>query len=77
MLGRGGLPMAPPSKRAEAEELFVRVRAGERVNDYETVRLRKDGTLVAVSIWEGRRRSLRRRRRRRGSDHLIRPPRSG
>jgi PAS domain S-box-containing protein len=50
ILGRGGLPMAPPSKRAEAEDLFARVRAGEWVNDYETVRLRKDGTLVAVSI---------------------------
>jgi PAS domain S-box-containing protein len=50
MLDRGGLPMAPPSKRAEAEELFERVRAGESVNDHETVRLRKDGTLVAVSI---------------------------
>ena len=50
MLGRGGLPMAPPSKRAEAEELFERVLAGESVNDYETVRLREDGTLVAVSI---------------------------
>jgi PAS domain S-box-containing protein len=50
MLNRGGLPMAPPSHRAEAEELFARVRAGEWVNDYETVRLRKDGTLVDVSI---------------------------
>ena len=50
MLGRGGLPMAPPSKRAESEELFERVKAGEPVNDYETVRERKDGTLVAVSI---------------------------
>ena len=50
MLGRGGLPMAPPSKRAESEDLFARVRAGEWVNDYETVRQRKDGTLVAVSI---------------------------
>jgi PAS domain S-box-containing protein len=50
MLGRGGLPMAPPSKRAEAEDLFARVLAGESVNDRETVRLRKDGTLVAVSI---------------------------
>jgi PAS domain S-box-containing protein len=50
MLGRGGLPMAPPSKRAESEELFARVRAGEWVNDYETVRQRKDGTLVDVSI---------------------------
>jgi PAS domain S-box-containing protein len=50
MLGRGGLPMAPASKRAESEELFVRVQAGESLNDYETVRQRKDGTLVTVSI---------------------------
>ena len=50
MLGRGGLPMAPPSRRAESEELFARVHAGESLNDYETVRQRKDGTLVAVSI---------------------------
>ena len=44
-------PRGPPdgaaSKRAESEELFARVRAGEWVNDYETVRQRKDGTLVA------------------------------
>jgi PAS domain S-box-containing protein len=50
MLDRGGLPMAPASHRAEAEELFVRVRDGESINDYETVRQRKDGTPVAVSI---------------------------
>ena len=50
MVGRGGLPMAPHSRRAEAEDLFARVRAGERINDYETVRLRKDGSVVAVSI---------------------------
>jgi PAS domain S-box-containing protein len=50
MLGRGGLPMAPPEQRAEAEDLFERVKAGESINDYETVRLRKDGGLVPVSI---------------------------
>jgi PAS domain S-box-containing protein len=50
MLGRGGLPMAPPHKRAEAEDLFARVLAGEAINDLETVRLHKDGTLVPVSI---------------------------
>ena len=33
MLGRGGLPMAPPDKRAEAEDLFERVRGGETIND--------------------------------------------
>jgi PAS domain S-box-containing protein len=41
MLGRGDLPMAPPSKRAESEELFARVSAGESLNDYETVRQRR------------------------------------
>ena len=50
MLGRGGLPMAPPARRAESEDLFERVLAGESINDYETFRLRKDGTLVPVSI---------------------------
>jgi len=50
MIGRRGLPMAPPSRRVESEELFARVRAGEWVNDFETVRRRKDGTLVDVSI---------------------------
>ena len=50
MLGRDGLPMAPPANRAESEEMFERVRAGQSINDYETVRQRNDGTLVAVSI---------------------------
>ena len=50
ILGRGGLPMAPPSRRAESEELFARVQDGESLNDYETVRQRNDGSLVAVSI---------------------------
>ena len=50
MIGRGGLPMAPPAQLAESEELFARVLSGESLNDYETVRQRKDGTLVAVSI---------------------------
>jgi PAS domain S-box-containing protein len=50
MLGRDDLPMAPPHRRTEGEDLFDRVLAGEWLNDYETVRQRKDGSLVAVSI---------------------------
>jgi PAS domain S-box-containing protein len=50
MLGRGGLPLAPPAIRGEAEALFVRVQEGAWVTDFETERRRKDGTLVAVSI---------------------------
>jgi PAS domain S-box-containing protein len=50
ILGRGGLPLAHAAKRAESEELFARVLAGDAVTDFETVRQRKDGTLVDVSI---------------------------
>ena len=50
ILGLEGLPMAPAARRAESEDLFARVIAGESVNDFETVRQRKDGTLVDVSI---------------------------
>ena len=42
--------MAPPHLRAEAEDLFRRVAAGESVNDLETFRLHKDGRLIPVSI---------------------------
>jgi PAS domain S-box-containing protein len=50
MLGRADLPLAQASKRAESEELFARVFAGESLTNYETVRQRKDGTLVDVAI---------------------------
>ena len=50
MLDRGGLPMAPPHKRDESETLWARVIGGESLNDLETVRQRKDGSLVDVSI---------------------------
>ncbi len=50
MLGQGDLPLAPAAQRSEGEELFARVLAGESLNDYETARQRKDGTLVDVSI---------------------------
>jgi len=50
MLGRGGLPMAHPDRREESEDLFERVLGGETINDFESERLRKDGTLVPVSI---------------------------
>jgi PAS domain S-box-containing protein len=50
IVGLGGLPLAPESRRSESEALFTRVRDGESINDFETVRQRKDGSLVDVSI---------------------------
>jgi PAS domain S-box-containing protein len=40
----------PPGKNPEYIELIERVRRGERVPSYDTVRQRKDGTLTNVSI---------------------------
>jgi two-component system, chemotaxis family, CheB/CheR fusion protein len=40
----------PPDRLDEASEILDRVRRGERVDHYETVRRRKDGSLVDVSL---------------------------
>jgi PAS domain S-box-containing protein len=42
--------IVPPAKRDEARSILARIRAGERVDHLETVRLRRDGTAVAVSL---------------------------
>jgi len=40
----------PPDRLAEEDELLARIRRGERVEHLETVRVRKDGRLIDVSI---------------------------
>ena len=40
----------PPDKRDEETRFLARIRNGERVEHYETVRLRKDGSTVDVSL---------------------------
>ena len=48
-----GKPMArlfPPHKIGEEDQILERLRRGERVSHYETVRLRKDGTPIQVSV---------------------------
>ena len=42
--------MTPDERKAETEELLARVARGERVEQYETVRLRRDGALRDVSL---------------------------
>jgi PAS domain S-box-containing protein len=42
--------LVPPGHEDEVPELIRRARAGERVEQHETVRARKDGTLVDVSL---------------------------
>jgi PAS domain S-box-containing protein len=50
LLGKSDLPHVPESKQDESERLDARVRAGETFCDYETVRRRKDGSLIDVAI---------------------------
>ena len=40
----------PPDRRHEAAMILERLRNGERLRHYETVRLRKDGSEIAVSL---------------------------
>lgn len=50
MIGRSVLILIPPHLRDEEDRIIDRVRQGERVETFETVRLRKDGSLVDVSL---------------------------
>jgi PAS domain S-box-containing protein len=50
MLGRDYAVLLPPERPLELSSLLRQVRAGHTVLNYETERLRKDGSRVAVSI---------------------------
>ncbi len=46
----GEAPMVPPDRRGEFDTLVDRVRSGSGLEGYETVRVRRDGSQVPVSI---------------------------
>lgn len=50
MIGKPILMLIPPDRRSEEPGILERVRRGEQVDHYETVRLRKDGSLVDISL---------------------------
>ncbi|MFC5326836.1 PAS domain S-box protein [Bradyrhizobium oligotrophicum] len=49
-VGRKADFVVPPDRAAEAEDILVRVARGERIQHFETVRLRKDGEPILVSL---------------------------
>ncbi|HZF05418.1 MAG TPA: PAS domain S-box protein [Patescibacteria group bacterium] len=49
-LGRHVTLIIPPERHAEEPEMLVRVRRGDVVNHFETVRVTKDGRLVDISL---------------------------
>ena len=50
VVGRPVSILAPPDREDEIPRLLAAVARGERVDHYETVRLRKDGALIDVSV---------------------------
>ena len=50
MIGAPILTIIPPERHDEEPEILRRIRQGERIEHYETVRRRKDGSLIDVAI---------------------------
>src|SRR5438876_9979472 len=50
IVGQSILKLIPPDRHAEEEFILEKMRKGERLKQYDTVRRRKDGTLVDVSL---------------------------
>jgi PAS domain S-box-containing protein len=50
VVGRPITLLIPADRLSEEEDILARVRRGERVNHYETVRVRKDGLCIDVSL---------------------------
>jgi PAS domain S-box-containing protein len=49
-VGRSIRMIIPADRQAEEDEVLARIRTGEMVDHYETIRQRKDGTLVSISL---------------------------
>jgi PAS domain S-box-containing protein len=50
MVGQPILRLIPPERQQEEEEILSRVRRGESVKHFDTVRVRKDASSVAISV---------------------------
>src|SRR5262245_29220237 len=50
IVGRPIAVLVPPDRRDEPQKLLDRIRRGESIQNYDTVRLRKDGTPLEVSL---------------------------
>jgi PAS domain S-box-containing protein len=50
MIGQSILQVIPPDRHHEETEILARLRRGERLERYETIRLHKDGRLLEVSL---------------------------
>jgi PAS domain S-box-containing protein len=49
-VGRHVTLIIPKDRHAEEEQVLARLRRGERIEHFETVRMRKDGTVIDISL---------------------------
>ncbi|MEG4915184.1 PAS domain S-box protein [Microcoleus sp. B7-D4] len=50
IVGQSGRKLIPADYRDEENEIITKIQRGERIKHYDTKRLRKDGTLIDVSM---------------------------
>ena len=50
VIGKSVTLLIPADRHDEEPQILERIRRGERIDHYETVRLRKDGTLIDISL---------------------------
>jgi PAS domain S-box-containing protein len=50
MTGKSVMLLIPPDRHPEEAATLARVKRGERVDSYDTIRTRKDGTVIDVSL---------------------------
>jgi PAS domain S-box-containing protein len=50
MIGRSIMTIIPSDRLGEEDDILGRIRSGQRIEHFETVRRRRDGTLVDVSL---------------------------
>lgn len=50
IIGKSILTLIPADRQAEEDEIISRLRRGDRIEHFETVRRRKDGALINVSL---------------------------
>ena len=50
MIGQSIMRLIPPTRQSEEREILARIRAGQRMDHFETVRVAKDGRELYVSV---------------------------
>ncbi len=50
LVGQSVRILIPPDRQAEEDEILARIRRGERIDHFETVRLAKDGRPIEISL---------------------------